>query len=132
MGADFCMAKFPKFDFNDDRKEQFRQAITNLTADAEEYLRDCYYNAKIFSMDEIVEDMFETIKEASSLKNRETSVWMEYDKDGNTVSVTYTGGMSWGDVPTEAFYSLEKASHLGSVYDLAMIFSAEDRAGVTQ
>ena len=31
MGADFCMAKFPKFDFNDDRKEQFRQAITSMT-----------------------------------------------------------------------------------------------------
>lgn len=131
MGADFCMAKFPKFDFNDDRKEQFRQAITNLTAGDEEYLRDCYYSDGQ-SLDEIVEDMFETIEEASSLDSRETSEWQEYDKDGNTVYVTYTGGMSWGDAPTEAYFVIDKASHLDSVYDLAMIFSAEDRVGVTQ
>ena len=58
--------------------------------------------------------------------------WQEYDKDGNTVNMTYTGGMSWGDMPTEAFYSLDKASHLESVYNLAMKFSAKDGVGVTQ
>ena len=41
--------------------------------------------------------------------------------------MTYTGGMSWGDTPTEAYDVLCKAGHLESVYDLAMKFSAEDR-----
>lgn len=131
MGADFLMAKFPKFNFNDDRKEQFRQAITSVTEDDMEYLRDCYYfNSQ--SLGEIVENLLETIEKASSLENRETGEWQEYDKDGNAVYMTYTGGMSWGDMPTEAFYSLDKASHLEPVYNLAMTFSAEDRVGVTK
>ena len=126
MGADFCMAKFPKFDFNDDRKEQFRQAITSMTESDQEYLRSFYYGDEE-SLDEMADDMLETIRDASSLESRETSAWQEYDKDGNTVEMIYTGGMSWGDMPTEAFYSLDKASYLESVYKLAVKFSVEDR-----
>ena len=75
----------------------------------------------------MADDMLETIRDASSLESRETSAWQEYDKDGNTVEMIYTGGMSWGDMPTEAFYSLDKASYLESVYKLAVKFSVEDR-----
>jgi len=121
------MVKFPKFNFNDDRKEQFRQAITSVTEDDMEYLRDCYYfNDQ--TLDEIVENLLETIEEASDLVTRETGEWSEYDENGNAVCITCTGGMSWGDNPTEAFYWLDKASHLEPVYNLAMKFSAEDRA----
>ena len=72
MGADFCMAKFPKFDFNDDRKEQFRQAITSMTESDQEYLRSFYYGDEE-SLDEMADDMLERIRDASSLESRETS-----------------------------------------------------------
>ena len=127
MGADFCMAKFPRFAFNDNRKEQFRQALQSITEDDREHLRDCYYFDDE-SDSSVIEDMLEVIEEASDLVTRETGEWSEYDEDGNTVWLTYSGGMSWGDNPTEAYSVLDKTSHLESVYNLAMKFSAEDRA----
>ena len=127
MGADFCMAKFPRFAFNENRKEQFRQALQSITEDDREYLRDCFY-FEDESDSSIIEDMLEVIEEASDLVTRETGEWSEYDENGNTVWLTYSGGMSWGDNPTEAFSVLGKASHLESVYNLAMKFSAEDRS----
>ena len=127
MGADFCMAKFPRFAFNAERKGQFRETLKSMTEDDREYLRDCYY-FEDESDSSIIEDMLEAIEEASDLVTRETGEWSEYDEDGNTVWLTYSGGMSWGDNPTEAYSVLDKASHLESVYNLAMKFSAEDRA----
>lgn len=127
MGADFCMAKFPRFAFNAERKGQFRETLKSMTEDDREYLRDCYY-FEDESDSSIIEDMLEVIEEASDLVTRETGEWSEYDENGNTVWLTYSGGMSWGDNPTEAYSVLDKASHLGSVYNLAMKFSAEDRA----
>ena len=127
MGADFCMAKFPRFAFNAERKGQFRETLKSMTEDDREYLRDCYY-FEDESDSSIIEDMLEVIEEASDLMTRETGEWSEYDENGNTVWLTYSGGMSWGDNPTEAFSVLDKASHLESVYNLAMKFSAEDRA----
>tara|TARA_Y100001973_G_scaffold105028_1_gene176691 strand:- start:1115 stop:1498 length:384 start_codon:yes stop_codon:yes gene_type:complete len=127
MGADFCMAKFPRFNFSDDRKEQFRQALGVMKEDDREYLLDCYYFDDE-SQDEIVNDMLETIEEASSLCSRETNEWTEYDENGNDIAFTYTGGMTWGDAPTDAFNVLSKAAQLESVYNLAMKFSAEDKA----
>ena len=126
MGADFCMAKFPMFNFSDDRKEQFRQVITSMTEDDQEYLRDVYYCVDDEPIGEIVEDMLETIKEASGYSSRETGEWNEYDGSGNRVRMLCTGGMSWGDIPTEAYAVLDKASHLRTVFDLAMKFSSED------
>ncbi len=125
MGADFCMAKFPRFTFNETRKGEFRQALESVTEDDKEYLRDYFYFDDE-SDSSVIEDMLGTIKEASDLVTRETGEWSEYDENGNTVYLTYSGGMSWGDNPTEAFAILSKASHLESIYNLAMKFSAED------
>ena len=127
MGADFCMAKFPKFTFNEARKGEFRQTLESMTEDDKEYLRDCYYFDDE-SDSSVIEDMLQVIEEASDLVTRETGEWSEYDENGNTVWLTYSGGMSWGDNPTEAYLTLDKAAHLESVYNLAMKFSAEDRA----
>ena len=127
MGADFCMAKFPRFTFNDNRKEQFLQALQSMTEDDREHLYDCYYfDDESDSL--VIEDMLEVIEEASDLVPRETGEWSEYDENGNTIWLTYSGGMSWGDSPTDAYSVLDKAGHLESVYNLAMKFSAEDRA----
>ena len=127
MGADFTMAKFPRFAFNAERKGQFRETLQSMTEDDKEYLRDCYYFDGE-SQEEIIDDMLATIDSASSISSRETVELAEYNSEGNCIEVTYTGGMSWGDYPTEAFSVLDKAGHLESVYNLAMRFSAEDRA----
>ena len=127
MGADFTFAKFPRFTTNDDRREQFRQAIQSAKPEDMEWLRDDYYWDDE-SLEEIISDMVEAIEEASDIQTRETSEYTEYDKNGNEIEMTYTGGMSWGDSPTEAFDLLCKVGTLNSVYSLAMKFSAEDRS----
>ena len=127
MGADFCMAKFPRFQPSEERRGQFRKAIESAKPEDMEWLRDDYYFDDE-SQEEIIDDMLETIEEASSLCSRETNEWTEYDENGNDIAFTYTGGMTWGDAPTDAFNVLSKAAHLESVYNLAMKFSAEDRA----
>ena len=126
MGADFTMAKFPRFAFNAERKGQFRETLQSMTEDDKEYLRDCYYFDGE-SQEEIIDDMLDAIDAASSISSRETAECLEYNSEGGRIEMTYTGGMSWGDTPTEAYDVLCKAGHLESVYDLAMKFSAEDR-----
>ena len=121
MGSDFCLAKFPRFAFNDERKEQFRKALECIKPEDMEYLyENCY------SVDDL--GMLEVIEKASNVRTRETSVGDEYDKNGNIVSINYSGGMTWGPSPTDAYVILEIASFFESIYDLAMKFSSEDRS----
>lgn len=127
MGADFCMAKFPRFQPSEERRGQFRKAIESAKPEDMEWLRDDYYFDDE-SQEEIIDDMLDAIDAASSISSRETAECLEYNSEGSRIEMTYTGGMSWGDNPTDAYDVLCKAGHLESVYDLAMKFSAEDRA----
>ena len=72
MGADFTFAKFPRFTTNDDRREQFRQAIQSAKPEDMEWLRDDYYWDDE-SLEEIISDMVKAIEEWQ--RNRDDLHW---------------------------------------------------------
>ena len=125
MGADFTMSKFPQFNFNDDRKEEIANALSSMKQEDFEELRDWYY-FEDEDEDTIREDMLGAIEQAAGLSSRETGECFEYQKDGKKVLMSYTGGMSWGDDPTDAYGIFNKASHAEEVWNLANKFSHKD------
>ena len=123
MGADFTLATFPYFDMTDDRRERFSELIMNLPAsETDEFLEwhglddeDSFHPA----------DLLEDIETACSVCSRETSTITTYNDKGEKYELNVTGGMSWGDSPTEAYDAFNRAAFFESIYDLAIDFSVE-------
>ena len=123
MGADLHIATFPYFDMTDDRRERFTELLNNLspekTAEFQEWFglddEDSFHPA----------DLLEDIETACSTCSRETSTLTTYNDKGEKYELNVTGGMSWGDSPTEAYDAFNRAAFFESVYDLAIDFSVE-------
>ena len=123
MGADFTLATFPYFDMTDDRRERFRELIMNLPASETDEFQDWYGldDEDAYNLEELLED----IETACSVCSRETSTITTYNDKGEKYELNVTGGMSWGDSPTEAYDAFNRAAFFESVYDLAIDFSVE-------
>ena len=123
MGADFTLATFPYFDMTDDRRERFRELIVNLPASETDEFQDWYGldDEESYNLEELLDD----IESACSVCNRETSTITTYNNKGERYELNVTGGMSWGDGPTEAYDAFSRASFFESIYDLAIDFSVE-------
>ena len=120
MGADFALATFPYFDMTDDRRERFRELIINLPASETDEFQEWYGLD-----DEESYDILEDIEASCSTVNRETATITTYSKKGERYELNVTGGMSWGDSPTDVYDAFNRASFFESVYDLAVDFSVE-------
>ena len=129
MGADFTFATFPYFDMTDDRRERFRELIMNLpTSETNEFLEwygldedDCFHN----DLCSIPNNLLEDIETACSVRNRETSTLTTYNDKGEKYELNVTGGMSWGESPTDAYDTFNRAGFFEDVYNLAIDFSVE-------
>jgi len=123
MGADFTLATFPYFDMTDDRRQRFADLVENLPQEeTDEYM-------EWFGLDEeecvSLEDLLEDIETACSTCSRETSTLTTYNDKGEKYELNVTGGMSWGDSPTEAYDAFNRAAFFDDVYNLAIDFSVE-------
>jgi hypothetical protein len=129
MGADFTFATFPYFDMTEDRRERFRELIMNLpTSETNEFLEwygldedDCFHN----DLCSIPNNLLEDIETACSVRNRETSTLTTYNDKGEKYELNVTGGMSWGESPTDAYDTFNRAGFFEDVYNLAIDFSVE-------
>jgi hypothetical protein len=122
MGADFTFATFPYFDMTDDRRERFRELIVNLPASETDEFQEWYgLDDEDYSLEELLED----IESSCSTVSRETTTITTYNDKGEKHELNVTGGMSWGDSPTEAYDAFNRAAFFESVYDLAIDFSIE-------
>ena len=122
MGADFTLATFPYFDMTDDRRERFRELIVNLPASETDEFQDWYgLDDEDYSLEELLED----IESCCSVVGRETTTITTYNDKGERYELNVTGGMSWGDSPTDAYDAFNRASFFESVYNLAVDFSVE-------
>lgn len=123
MGADFTFATFPYFDMTDDRRQRFADLVENLPQEVtDEYM-------EWFGLDEeecvSLEDFLDDIQIACSACGRETSTITTYNDKGEKYELNVTGGMSWGDSPTDAYDAFNRAAFFESVYNLAIDFSVE-------
>ena len=123
MGADFTLATFPYFDMTDDRRERFRELIVNLPASETDEFQDWYGldDEDAYNLEELLDD----IETACSVCSRETSTITTYNDKGERYELNVTGGMSWGDSPTDAYDAFGRAAFFDSVYNLAIDFSVE-------
>ena len=120
MGADFTLATFPYFDMTDDRRERFRELIVNLPASETDEFQEWYGLD-----DEESYDILEDIESSCSTVSRETTTITAYNDKGERYELNVTGGMSWGDSPTDAYDAFNRAAFFESVYNLAIDFSVE-------
>ena len=123
MGADFTLATFPYFDMTDDRRERFRELIVNLPASETDEFQDCF--GLDGDEDCSLEDLLDNIETACSVCSRETTTITTYNDKGERYELNVTGGMSWGDPPTDAYDAFNRAAFFENVYNLAVDFSVE-------
>ena len=123
MGADFTLATFPYFDMTDDRRERFSELIVNLPASETDEFQDWY--GLDGDEDCSLEDLLDDIESSCSTVNRETCTITTYNEKGEKYELNVTGGMTWGDSPTDAFDAFNRAAFFESVYNLAVDFSIE-------
>ena len=123
MGADFTLATFPYFDMTDDRRERFRELIVNLPASETDEFQEWY--GLDGDEDCSLEDLLDDIESSCSTVNRETCTITTYNEKGEKYELNVTGGMTWGDSPTDAFDAFNRAACFESVYNLAVDFSIE-------
>tara|TARA_R110000822_G_scaffold44447_1_gene119159 strand:- start:531 stop:911 length:381 start_codon:yes stop_codon:yes gene_type:complete len=120
MGADFTLATFPYFDMTDDRRERFRELIINLPASETDEFQEWYGGD-----DEESYDILEDIESSCSTVSRETTTITTHNDKGERYELNVTGGMTWGDSPTDAYDAFNRAAFFESVYNLAVDFSVE-------
>ena len=123
MGADFTLATFPYFEMTEDRRERFRELIVNLPASETDEFQDWYGldDEESYNIEKLLED----IESSCSTVNRETTTITTYNDKGERYELNVTGGMTWGDPPTDAYDVFNRASFFENVYNLAVDFSVE-------
>ena len=122
MGADFTLATFPYFDMTDDRRERFRELIVNLPDSETDEFQEWYgLDDEDYSLEQLLED----IESSCSVVGRETTTITTYNDKGEKYELNVTGGMSWGDSPTDVYDAFNRASFFDDVYNLAIDFSVE-------
>ena len=123
MGGHFTFATFPYFDMTDDRRERFTELLNNLSPEQTAEFQDW------FGLDDEDSfhpaDLLDDIEYACGVSSRETSTMYAFTEKGERYELNVTGGMSWGDPPTEAFDSFNRAAHFDEIYNLAVDFSVE-------
>ena len=122
MGADFTLATFPYFEMTDDRRERFRELIVNLPASETDEFQEWYgLDDEDYSLEQLLQD----IESSCSTVSRETTTITTYNDKCERYELNVTGGMSWGDSPTDAYDAFNRAAFFESVYNLAVDFSIE-------
>ena len=128
MGADFTMQKFPSFTMTRERETKFRETIDNISQEKYEELREYLF---LDDEDEsyIKQSLFDSVVEANgSAYCREVAPDTAYTPKGKEYEILVTGGMSWGESPTETYDIFWRASYVEEIWDLAIDFSIEDVA----
>lgn len=125
MGADFTLAKTPVFKMTEDRKQALAEELSNMTPQDYENLRmDLFWDDE--SDTEIQEGCLEFIEQVMDLgEPRDCGTGWEYNENGERMEVLYTGGMSWGDSPTESYDLVSCLSYI-PVSETIERFAIED------
>jgi hypothetical protein len=100
MGADFIYEYIPVCNFTDDRKKFLESKINNMS---EEDFRD-------YDIEYSKDDVLRSIDEYKILGTTREAGFLS--PPGSKFGYYLTGGMSWGDVPTDIYSTIECLSVL--------------------
>ena len=129
MGADFMFAVSPRCELTHERKRRIKETIRAIR---DEKLLEIVNNYGPLGLGdestpaEIRVELYKAVLENAEIERRDTSY---IRLEGMDWTANITGGMSWGDSPTDAFDSMSAISDFDPVYELMKEFSREDVAG---
>lgn len=125
MGADFMFAVAPIWKATDERKAKLKQVIADISDEAIQDYENTWYVFNTEDNNEARKMIFDACMacEESSFETRETSDMKLADMNWRAV---ITGGMSWGDNPTDAFGPISMVGIIEEVYELLKSWSVED------
>lgn len=120
MGADFLLLYIPYPKMTEERKTVLKELVSSLVADDFVCGEDFDDEELEYQKDSLIGyiDDFDVLDHY-----RDTSV-MYPCPDG--VCYLATGGMSWGDAPTDSYSTIEAFINVDKVIDLLMVFAKED------
>ncbi len=126
MGADFMFTVCPRCELTQERKKRIKETIRAISDEdllevVNDYWQPCLADESTPA--EIRVELYRVVLENAEIENRETS-WIQLE--GMDWVANITGGMSWGDSPTESFDSMHSIAYFDPVYDLMKEFSRED------
>jgi len=127
MGADFMFSRFPRFEMTDERENEFEDTLQDILSDPNEEVE--FMDWFMYEADET--SAFQEVLGALSLINetadndREAVAVRDFT-EGGFAYVHYTGGMSFGDEPTEIYTYFNMAGFFPEIYELALTFAQED------
>jgi len=127
MGADFMFSRFPRFEMTPERENEFEDTLQDILSDPNEEVE--FMDWFMYEKDET--SAFQEILGALSLisetadNDREAAAVRDFT-EGGFAYVYYTGGMSFGDEPTEIYTYFNMAGFFPEIYELALTFAQED------
>jgi len=127
MGADFMFSRFPRFEMTPERENEFEDTLQDILSDPNEEVE--FMDWFMYEADET--SAFQEVLGALSLINetadndREAVAVRDFT-EGGFAYVHYTGGMSFGDEPTEIYTYFNMAGFFPEIYELALTFAQED------
>ena len=128
MGADFMFSRFPRFEMTPERENEFEDTLQEILADPNE---EVDFNRWFCLDDEEDTSVFQEVLGAlhiigeTAVDSREAVAVRDFT-EGGFAYVYYTGGMSWGDEPTEIFTHFNVAGFFPEIYELALTFAQQD------
>ncbi len=126
MGADFMFAASPRCELTRERKRRVKETIRAISDEKLLEVVDDYWPLGLDDEStpaKIRVELYKAVLENAEIENRETG-WVQLD--GMDWIANITGGMSWGDSPTESFDSMSAIACFDPVYELMKEFSRED------
>ena len=127
MGADFLFSRFPRFEMTPERENELEDTLQDILSDPNEeteFMEWFMYDEEDSSAFQEVLGALHLISETAD--NDREAVAVRDFTEGGYAYVHYTGGMSWGDEPTEIYTYFNIAGFFHEIYDLALTFAQED------
>ena len=129
MGADFMFSRFPRFEMTPERENELEDTLQDILSDPRlhaetEFMEWFMYEEDETSAFQEVLGALHIINETAD--NDREAVAVRDFTEGGFAYVHYTGGMSFGDEPTEIFTYFNMAGFFPEIYELALTFAQED------
>jgi len=127
MGADFMFSRFPRFEMTPERENELEDTLQDILSDPNEEVEFMdwfmYEDDETSAFQEVL-GALHIINETAD--NSREAVAVRDFTEGGFAYVHYTGGVSFGDEPTEIFTYFNIAGFFPEIYELALTFAQQD------